>query len=131
MIVILHGWSDSSRGFQRFARRVQALGVEDDIRHVWLGDYVSMDDQVTFDDLAAAMETAWEREGLPKHDRTVDVVVHSTGALVLRHWMTRYRTPENNPVRRVLMLAPANFGSHLAHKGRSFFGRIVKGLSGP
>ncbi|MEM9301914.1 MAG: alpha/beta hydrolase [Pseudomonadota bacterium] len=131
MIVLLHGWSDSSRGFQRLARRIRTLGIEDDVREIWLGDYVSMDDEVTFDDLAAAMEDAWKRERLPAAARSVDVVVHSTGALVVRHWMTRFRTPENNPVHRLLMLAPANFGSHLAHKGRSFFGRIAKGFSGP
>lgn len=42
--------------------------------------------------------------------------------------MTRFATPDTNPVHRLLMLAPANFGSPLAHKGRSFMGRIVKGF---
>jgi hypothetical protein len=42
--------------------------------------------------------------------------------------MTRHRTPANCPIHHLLMLAPANFGSPLAHKGRSFVGRVVKGF---
>ena len=55
------------------------------------------------------------------------MVVHSTGALVLRDWLTRHFDPASAPVKRFLMLAPANFGSPLAHKGRSFIGRVLKG----
>src|SRR5690606_24282448 len=44
-------------------------------------------------------------------------------------WLVRNRkSPDRHPIRRLLMLAPANFGSHLAHKGRSFIGRVVKGF---
>ncbi|MGV8364783.1 alpha/beta hydrolase, partial [Pseudomonas aeruginosa] len=66
-------------------------------------------------------------QGLSRAPRTVDVVVHSTGALVLRDWLTRHFDPASAPVKRFLMLAPANFGSPLAHKGRSFIGRVLKG----
>lgn len=112
----------------RLGRAIVDEGVAASVRHVRLGDYVSLDDDVTFDDLAAALERAWRKERLPDAPRSVDVVVHSTGALVIRHWMTTYRTPATCPIHRLLMLAPANFGSPLAHKGRSFVGRIVKGF---
>lgn len=128
MLVILHGWSDTHRSFQRLGRRLVEAGVATRVSHVRLGDYVSLDDDVTFDDLAHALERAWHKEKLPTTPRSVDVVVHSTGALVIRHWMTTFYQPASNPLRRVLMLAPANFGSPLAHKGRSFIGRIVKGF---
>ncbi|HKX37052.1 MAG TPA: alpha/beta fold hydrolase [Burkholderiales bacterium] len=128
MLVIIHGWSDTSRSFEKLGRELAREGVVAGVRHVRLGDYVSLDDDVTFDDIAAALERAWHEEKLPTGARSVDVVVHSTGALVVRHWMTRKYTPATNPVRRFLMLAPANFGSPLAHKGRSFIGRIVKGF---
>ncbi|MEJ2043100.1 MAG: hypothetical protein P8X74_21930 [Reinekea sp.] len=29
-----------------------------------------------------------------------------------------------------MMIAPANFGSPLAHKGKSFIGRVTKGFNG-
>jgi pimeloyl-ACP methyl ester carboxylesterase len=128
MLVIVHGWSDTHASFSRLGNWLVENGVVSQVRHVRLGDYVSMDDSVTFDDIVQAMQKAWESEGIPTKARSVDVVVHSTGGLVVRHWMTKYYAATTNPIRRLLMLAPANFGSPLAHKGRSFIGRIVKGF---
>ncbi len=128
MIVILHGWSDRSSSFRRLANLISAMALPGPVVPILLGDYVSMDDDVNFDDLSDAMQKAWKESGLPTTPRSIDLVVHSTGALVARYWMTRHFTPESNPIRRLLMLAPANFGSHLAHKGTSFLGRVVKGF---
>jgi hypothetical protein len=127
MLIIIHGWSDNSKSFVNLGKQLVAAGATDAVTHVRLGDYISMDDDVTLDDLADALDKAWTTEGLPTKKRSVDAIVHSTGGLVIRHWMTRFRTPEDNPIHRLLMLAPANFGSHLAHKGRSFLGRVIKG----
>lgn len=127
MIVLLHGWSDHSKSFQTLAHELIKFGLQD-IVPIYLGDYVSMDDDVSYEDISQAMQAAWKKMGLPCTPRSVDVVVHSTGALVIRHWMTTHFNPNTNPVRRLLMLAPANFGSHLAHKGVSFLGRVVKGF---
>lgn len=131
MLVIIHGWSDTSRSFTKLADYIKGLPGRGDVHQLFLADYVSMDDEVTFDDVREAMERAWHDKSLPTNPRSVDVVVHSTGALVVRYWMTRFYTAETNPVRRFLMLAPANFGSPLAHKGHSFMGRVVKGFSAP
>jgi hypothetical protein len=128
MVVIIHGWSDTSRSFERLGQHLVDDGSVPGVTHVRLGDYVSLDDDVTFDDLARALQTAWKKEGLPTTARSVDVVVHSTGGLIIRHWMTSFFKPSTNPIKRLLMLAPANFGSPLAHKGRSFIGRVVKGF---
>ena len=128
MLVIIHGWSDTHQSFARLGRRLVSDGVIPSVTHVRLGDYVSLDDDVTFDDLIHALQVAWKKEQLPTAPRSVDVVVHSTGGLVVRHWMTTFFKPSTNPIKRLLMLAPANFGSPLAHKGRSFVGRIVKGF---
>jgi alpha-beta hydrolase superfamily lysophospholipase len=72
--------------------------VVDSVKHVRLGDYVSLDDDITFDDLADALEKAWQDEALPIRPRSVDVLIHSTGALVVRHWMTRYHKAATNPI---------------------------------
>lgn len=128
MLVIIHGWSDTYRSFRRLGRHLVDAGVAPGVAHVRLGDYVSLDDDVTFDDLAHALQAAWRKEKISTRARSVDLVVHSTGGLVVRHWMTTFFTPHTNPIRRLLMLAPANFGSPLAHKGRSFIGRVVKGF---
>ena len=126
-IIILHGWSDTSETFEPLARLVRAkLGR--DISIISLADYISMEDEVRFDDLATAMQAAWERHKLPKRKGSVDAIVHSTGGLVIRDWLQRGYTPGRAPVKHLVMLAPANFGSPLAHKGRSFLGRVWKGF---
>lgn len=125
-IVIVHGWSDKAQSFKKLG---SFLGEQfNTTPHVInVADWLSMDDDVTFADIALAMDRAWKNAGLPGEPRSVDVVVHSTGALVVRDWMTTFHTPESVPIRRFLMLAPANFGSQLAHKGNSFIGRVYKG----
>lgn len=133
MLIIIHGWSDSYTSFKTLSAKLASPepdGISADIRHVRLGDYVSLDDQVNYEDLAEAMERAWVKQEFPKDPHSVDVVIHSTGGLVIRHWLTRYYTPETAPVKRLLMLAPANFGSPLAHTGRSMIGRALKGWKG-
>jgi len=128
--VIIHGWSDESASFDKLRRAIaQHAGVAPlDIR---LGDWISMNDEVTLLDVAEALERAWRATGLPSVPRSVDLVVHSTGALVVREWMTRFHKPASVPIHRLVMLAPANFGSPLAHKGHSFIGRAVKGWGQP
>lgn len=133
MLVIIHGWSDNYSSFKPLANKLAAPepeGISADIRHVRLGDYVSLDDQIGYDDLAEALQRAWIDEGIPTTPHSVDMVIHSTGGLVVRHWLTKYCTPDTTPIKRLLMLAPANFGSPLAHTGRSMMGRAIKGWKG-
>lgn len=124
--VIVHGWSDKSSSFKKLAQFIRDnLNVT--ITSINLGDWLSMNDDVTYQDLAEAMNRAWMAHDLPIKERTANLIVHSTGALIVREWMTTYFDVESVPIKRFLMLAPANFGSPLAHKGRSFIGRAVKG----
>lgn len=125
-IVILHGWSDQAKSFDRLGRLMREQ-LHRQVEEIFLVDWLSLDDEVTYADLSEALQRAWKAKGLPTAPQSVDVVIHSTGALVIRDWMTRFYEPEKNPVHRFLMLAPANFGSPLAHKGRAFYGRIIKG----
>ncbi|MGI3130615.1 esterase/lipase family protein [Halopseudomonas pachastrellae] len=132
MLVILHGWSDSYSSFRDLAKRLANPppdGIAADVADIHLGDYISLDDQVTFADLVAALDRAWDDRGLPRSPRSVDAIVHSTGGLVIRDWLRRF-SASDRPVHRLLMLAPANFGSPLAHTGRSVIGRAVKGWKG-
>lgn len=125
-LVIIHGWSDDSTSFESLAGHLaQRLGRN--VHMIDLADYESMDDEVTFDDVVAQMDVAWNHHQLPRTKGSVDVVVHSTGGLVIRHWLTKHFAPADAPVKHLVMLAPANFGSPLAHKGYSFLGRVVKG----
>lgn len=127
-IVILHGWSDVSASFEPLAKLLRAKLNGPDISFIHLVDYISMEDEVRFDDIASAMEVAWQRNGLPTEAGSVDAIVHSTGGLIVRDWLQRNYKPNEAPIKHLVMLAPANFGSPLAHKGRSLVGRIWKGL---
>ncbi|MEH6566291.1 MAG: alpha/beta hydrolase [Halopseudomonas sp.] len=132
MLVIIHGWSDNFSSFRALAKRLASPlpdGIGAQVEQIYLGDYISLDDQVTFADLVEAMDRAWTDAGLPRSPRSVDAVVHSTGGLVIRDWLSRF-PPDQVPIHRLLMLAPANFGSPLAHTGRSVIGRAVKGWKG-
>lgn len=132
-VVILHGWSDDSGSFHDLR---EFLGNNDfEATEVWLGDYISMDDDVRIPDVAKRMQVVLTEK---IDDRTLappfDLIVHSTGGLVAREWVARYYPDgsdgEGNvcPVKRIVMLSPANFGSRLAAAGKSFVGRVVRGF---
>lgn len=127
-IVILHGWSDVSESFEPLASLLRQELQEPKVLIVSLADYLSMEDEVRFDDLVTAMNAAWTKHKLPRTPRSVDAIVHSTGGLVIRDWLHRNFTPSEAPVKNLVMLAPANFGSPLAHKGRSLIARAWKGF---
>ena len=130
-VVILHGWSDTSKSFRGLSSHLKKSGFR--TVPIFLGDYVSLRDDVTIEDVAKRMEEVIAaRLALPASSPSrlgsnFHLVVHSTGGLVARRWISRYYADRPCPVRNLLMLAPANFGSKLAHKGRSLLGRVVKG----
>ena len=130
-VVVLHGWSDDSESFKPLISFLKRNGY--DVTPLFLGDYISLRDEVRIEDVARRMEEV-VREKMAKpvsaRDRlngTFDLIVHSTGGLLARRWISEYYEKGNCPVRSLLMLAPANFGSALAHKGRSLVGRLFKG----
>lgn len=61
----------------------------------------------------------------------LDVLTHSTGALVFRKWLFEYEDHRIPNIGNVVMLAPANFGSPLAQTGKSPWGRIYVTIMGP
>lgn len=129
-LVIIHGWSDHAQSFVSLQQALKnRLNLP--ITTISLAEWLSLDDIVTYDDLVTRMDAVWTAFGLPRNPGSVDVVTHSTGALLLRDWMARFFPPAASPVKHLVMLAPANFGSPLAHKGTSFIGRVVKGWDAP
>ncbi len=125
--IIVHGWSDDRKSFENLATYVRSL-PERQVDTIYLADWISLNDDVTYRDLTFAMQRAWLAKQLPTTPRSVDVIGHSTAALVVRDWMTTYYTAQTCPIHRHVMLAPANFGSPLAHKGRAWTGRLAKGF---
>jgi len=129
-LVIIHGWSDSSDSFLPLAKAIESHSGRV-VNEIWLGNYISLDDDVQMNDLVRGLDLAWHERGLPIAPKSVDVVIHSTGGLIIRDWMyTNFVSKaKKTPVNNLVMLAPANFGSPLAHKGRAFYGRVIKGFN--
>ncbi len=136
-ILIVHGWSDTYKSFETLKQWLVTQGRES--ADIFLGNYQSMQDDVTFDDLAAGMQARLEalvtQNKISLAPFSLDVIVHSTGGPVVRHWLHYYLTqivtaqePEKLcPIQRLIMLAPANFGSRLAAQGKTPLAKLFKG----
>ena len=130
-LLIVHGYSDGSTSFTGLRDFfIQKGGYKES--HTHFVDYTSMDDGTTYRDLADKLDTDYRTHFAS--DR-VDVVCHSTGALVVRAWLvlrnerSRRRAGEKGvllpcPVQRLICFAPANFGSDLALLGQSFLSKF-------
>lgn len=129
-LVIIHGWSDEATSFIPLANAIEQIAHRP-VQNLFLGNYISLDDDVQMKDLVQGLARAWKKEKLPTTPGSVDVIVHSTGSLVVRDWMHSEYTVNNQkpPVGNLVMLAPANFGSPLAHQGRAVYGRVLKGFN--
>ena len=129
-LLIIHGWSDEADSFVALASAIESAS-ERTVLSVFLGNYVSLDDDVRMKDLVNGLQRAWSQQKLPTDAKAIDVVVHSTGGLIIRDWMASHFTSKGlkPPINNLLMLAPANFGSPLAHKGRALYGRVIKGFN--
>jgi len=126
-MLIVHGYSDGSTSFTDMGD----FFVEHNCyksENIFYADYASMDDEATFRDFADKLDEDYHRRFAGER---IDVACHSTGALVVRAWLamhferhSRRRLNLRCPVHRLLMFAPANFGSDLAGMGQSFLGKF-------
>ena len=134
-VLIVHGWSDTYESFEPLKELLVAAGYQ--TTQVFLGTYASMRDDVTFDDLATGLQRRFVELGakgtLTLEPFSLDIIVHSTGGPVVRHWLNHYLSDicrgdlARCPVRSLIMLAPANFGSRLAAQGKSALAKLFKG----
>lgn len=141
VIVFVHGWSVRNTNTYgqlpvRLKKSFKAAGVPVQVENIYLGQYVSFDDEVTLDDIARAFDCAL-REKLydpaTKQWTKFACITHSTGGPVARLWMDLYyganRLTEC-PMSHLVMLAPANHGSALAQLGKSRLSRIKNFFEG-
>lgn len=126
-VVVLHGYSDHAASFEKLAGFLKENGFN--VIQIWLSEYKSMNDEITIQDLGEAMGQALARENIATTKHSFDLICHSTGGLVVRAYLKHYfyGKPELCPIKHLLMLAPANFGSPLAKLGKSMLGRLTKG----
>lgn len=123
-IVLIHGYSASGSSFDRWREVFLDCGYRPEDVHICT--YKSLTNEVTLKDVAEAMDRALRIQTGLDADEEFDAVVHSTGMLVIRAWMTSYARRQAR-LKHLIALAPATFGSPLAHKGRSWLGSIFRG----
>lgn len=127
-VVLIHGYSSEGRDTPATeiygdlpAQLSKALGAK--VVTINLSRWVSLSDGITLDDVSFALN----RElNTPAHKALLSsgfhCLVHSTGALVIRHWLQHY-SPKPSPVKKVVYLAGALFGSGLSMMG---FGQLAR-----
>lgn len=134
-LLLIHGYSAQGLDFVPLCRALAApLGIEP--TGVNIGNYVSLNNEVTIQDIAEGLDRAFRFEADLKEAQEFDAIVHSTGILVIRAWLTHYgasvaTNPRLKQLKHLVGLAPATWGSPQAHKGRTWLGALVKGNRNP
>jgi len=140
LLVFIHGWSVTSK--DTYGELPEAIqqgaddhGLQIDVRHIYLGRYISFHDEVTLDDIARAMDHALRIDipGNINATRGFSCITHSTGGPLVRRWVDIFYGAgglAECPLRHLIMLAPANHGSALAILGKGRIGRIQAWFEG-
>ena len=138
-LIFVHGWSvTNTNTYAELPAALSAVAsnysLTLNIKHLYLGKYVSFHDEVTLDDIARGLDRALrDLPGSAGKIQEFSCITHSTGGPVVRHWVDRYygaRNLETCPLKHLVMLAPANHGSALAVLGKKRAGRIKAWFSG-
>jgi hypothetical protein len=123
-VVLIHGYSDKGESFTPWKQALVARGYQ--AEEIPVSTYKSLTNEVTIKDIAEAFDRARRTRANLGDGQPFDAIVHSTGILVIRSWLTTYPARRDR-LKRLVGLAPATFGSPLAHKGRGFLGAVFKG----
>jgi pimeloyl-ACP methyl ester carboxylesterase len=135
-IVLIHGYSAESR--QTTPGAIQQIygtlpqGLRDaygnnGVVEIDLSRYITLEDGLTIDDISRAFDRVLRTEFASLLQRKFHVVIHSTGALVVRNWL-RLFSSKPSPIANLVYLAGANFGSGWGHIGKgqlAKWGRLV------
>lgn len=133
-IVLIHGYSAGGLDFSKVCAELTQRNIQPiDIN---VGNYVSLNNEITIKDIAEGFDRAIRNTPRLNEEQEFDAIVHSTGMLVIRSWLTNYGAlvSRNNRLKRLkhlIGLAPATWGSPQAHKGRTWIGAMVKGNREP
>lgn len=132
-ILLIHGYSSEGKNstakeiYGSLPAELRKLFGSKNVRDINLSRWISLSDGVTLDDVSFAMDRALKAEHADLLKRDFHIIIHSTGALVVRNWIKKF-SPKPSPVNNLIHLAGANFGSGLAHIGRgqlSRWGRLI------
>lgn len=138
-VVFVHGYSVTDLDTygelpNRLINEAANYGMQINVEHLFLGRYISFNDEVRLNDVASAMEQAVSdqvKQKLKAGERFV-CITHSTGGPVARTWWNNFYKgkTETCPMSHLVMLAPANYGSALAQLGKGRLSRIKSWFNG-
>lgn len=123
-VLLIHGYSADGASFRPWRARLERAGFE--ARTLKVATWKSLTNELSLADVAEAFARALAEESGLSAGEPFSVIAHSTGSLIVRAWLAADPSRRAR-VRHFIGLAPANFGSPLAHKGRSFLGALVMG----
>jgi hypothetical protein len=123
-LVLVHGYSDEGKSFIPWAQALKERNFNP--QFIEVVTYKSLTNEVMIKDLAEGFERALKNKGITGD---FDAIVHSTGMLVVRSWLTANRDDRSRVahLKHLIGFAPATWGSPLAHRGRGLLGSIFKG----
>ena len=129
-IILVHGYS--VRTLDTYGMLPQLLANEGyKPEDIFLSAFDSLNDDITCDDLANALEyrvSELELAGLDMRD--TGIISHSTGAMVVRRWMLNRRNKKGKLPTHFISLAGANHGSTLSQMGRTQIVHFFRALGG-
>jgi hypothetical protein len=134
-ILLIHGYSSEGKRtrvediYGSLPADLRKLFGADAVREINLSRWISLNDGIRLDDVSFAMDRALNAEHAALLESGFHLIVHSTGALVARNWIRNFAYKYKPlPVRKLVHLAGANFGSGLAHVGQgqlARWGRLI------
>lgn len=134
-VLFVHGYSVADlRSFNQLPALLQADGISP--ANIFMAGWVSLDDRVSCDDLAAALEVRISQlESSYNLDLTRTVLIaHSTGAIVARRWILNRRAkkaadPTIRTLSHFISCAGANHGSTMAQLGQSQLAYVFRNVT--
>jgi hypothetical protein len=129
-VILVHGYS--VRSFDSYGGLPQLL-LNDGIsaQNLFLSAYDSLNDDITCDDLALALEekiSSLAQSGLDLTNTAV--IAHSTGAIVVRRWMLNRWAARAALPSHFVSLAGANHGSTVAQLGETQLAYLFRAVDG-
>jgi hypothetical protein len=125
-VFLVHGWSvTETTTYQALHLKLAENGFE--LKNVFLGRYVTLEDKVEIRDIARALHKALVDEMGENWNENFHIITHSTGALVVKQWIVHHykeKFTQNKPLKNIVFLAGPHFGSRLAHHGKSMLAQI-------
>jgi hypothetical protein len=135
-IILIHGYSAESKDtspadiaaiYGTLPRSLRQIYGSKAVLEIDLSRYISLEDGITVDDISRALDRALKTDFPKLLQGRFHVIIHSTGALVIRNWIRKF-SPKPAPISNLIYLAGANFGSGWAHIGKgqlAKWGRLV------